>query len=47
VRFSLDDLSVRELLVPDVVVAELQVHMVDLEELGGHEDGRDGCQLIL
>ena len=46
-RFSLDDLGVRELLVADVVVAELQVHVVDLEELGGHEDGRDGCQLIL
>ena len=31
----------------DVIVAELQVHMVDLEELGRHEDGSDGCQLIL
>jgi hypothetical protein len=38
---------VRELLVPDVAVAEVEVHMVDLKELGGHEDGSDGCQLVL
>ena len=31
----------------DVVEAELKVDMVDLKELGGHEDGRDGCQLVL
>jgi hypothetical protein len=46
-RFSLNDLGVRELLMPDVVVAELKVDMVDLKKLGGHEDGRDGCQLVL
>lgn len=46
-RFSLNDLGVRELLVADVVEAELKIYMVDLKELGGHEDCRDGCQLVL
>jgi len=46
-RFSLNDLGVRELLVADVAVAELEVHVVDLKELGGHEYGRDCCQLVL
>lgn len=31
----------------DVAIAELQVDMVDLKELGGHKDGRNCCQLVL